>query len=362
MAIYVFSIIGILFADIIKNKKTTYRLFFLIVITLTFISAIRYQVGTDYNVYVMIFSEIKHGLRSYVELGFYILNKIVVDAGGNVQYVIIFSAIVTNFAFGYTIIKNLEKKDIIFALFIYVCAEIYFYSMNAVRQYFAISIILIGFQFLVNKKYIKYFFFVFLATLFHTVAIFAILPALISFVNDKRDIMWILNIIVIISLFFMFIDIRPQIEGILSKFAGYLGWDNYINGANRKYFDNRNEFSVFKTIVPNISWFLLYYLKIRKQDDNEEKLNIYMIGYFFYVVLSNMFYGINVFQRVYNLFEYYIIYLTPSLISIGKKQENRIIIKILIIIYFFMLTSFAIFYRGAQDAVPYRTIFSTNNY
>ena len=332
MAIYLCLIFAILLSDIIKNKKTVNFLFYILTAMFTIISAIRYQVGTDYGGYVSIFNQINSGDTSYVESGYYLLNYIIGKIGGSAQTVIALSAIITNLAFAYTIKKNVEDKYIIYTLFIYVCGEIYFCSMNALRQYVAIGILLIGYEFFKQKKYKSYLLIIGLAMLFHTSAVFALFPFLLSIFKNRKRLIDILSII---------INTR---------------WGGYLAGGQRTFFEERYFLSILKLIVPNAIWFLTYIFYVRKASN--PKVENYMLGWFFYVMLSNMFYGINAFQRIYSMFEYYVIYLIPFVIELGKTKVQKVIIKFFITLYYFVLTSYAIFYLGSQNAVPYQTIFS----
>lgn len=356
MYIYLILIGTILIADLTKSKKTTYMLFWILVIFTTSISACRYMVGTDYRNYLRIFDEIKYGYSSYVESGYYLLNKIMAGLGGTGVAVISIAAIFTNLAFAHTIVKNESKEFVIYSLFIYICSELYFLSMNVLRQYIAIGILLIGFEHLKRRKYVIYLIYVGIAMLFHTSAIFALLLALFIYLNDKKPIIGFLNIALIVSLLFIFVDLRPIVQNLLSNLVAGTRWNNYINGYQDILFYERSVVSIYKLIIPNVIWFLMYFYVYGK--NKSEHTYEYMIGWFFYVFLSNLFHGIPIFQRVYNIFEYNVIYLIPFIIKLGKTKNQQIVIKILITAYYFTLTYVAIFYLGSNHAVPYQTFFS----
>ena len=85
--------------------------------------------------------------------------------------------------------------------------------------------------------------------------------------------------------------------------------------------------------------------------------NLFMIGWAIYVTLSNAFYGINIFIRVYMLYEYFILYLIPIAIDSFKLKSNKTIIVIGIAVYYIALTSYGIFYKNGCGVIPYDTIF-----
>ena len=355
MTIYLILIGSILFADFIESRRTSYILFGILAIFTTAISACRYMVGTDYEGYLLIFNEIKFGHDSYVEPGYYILNKLVASLGGTGVSVISIAAIFTNLAFAYTIKKNESKEFLIYSLFIYICSELYFLSMNVLRQYIAIGVMLFGFEYLKKRKYLRYLIFVGIAMLFHTSAIFSLVLVFCIYINDKKPIIRFMNAVVILSMLFIFLDFRPLIQNMLSNILADTRWSAYINGYQSIYFNKRSAVSIYKLIIPNVVWLVMYFFVYKK--NKSEYTDEYMIGWFFYVFLSNLFYGIPVFQRVYNMFEYNIIYIIPLIIKLGETRAQQFLFKSLITAYYVTLTGVAIFYLGSNGVVPYQTFF-----
>ena len=82
---------------------------------------------------------------------------------------------------------------------------------------------------------------------------------------------------------------------------------------------------------------------------------MYLLGVAIYVILNNAFYGINVFIRIYTLFEYFTLYLIPFIINSGKTYNDKRMIKLAFVVYYIALTSYAIFYKNGNGVIPYDT-------
>ena len=174
--------------------------------------------------------------------------------------------------------------------------------------------------------------------------------------NDKKkaNIVRILNITVFVSIIFMFIDLRPFAETLINiipaRYVGYLT-NEYFRDS---FFETRNASAMLKCIVPTILWFFTYYNR-SKLEKKFQHIDLYLIGWAIYVIINNMFYGINVFIRVYMLFEYFSIYIVPIAISAFNKKSNRRIATAFVIVYYITLTSYSIFYKNGSGVIPYST-------
>ena len=76
---YIFIGIFIFLTGILKRKKIT---ILLLILLLSIISSVRYNVGGDYISYKWIFNTIQSGEVVDIEKGYYIVNKIILNYGG----------------------------------------------------------------------------------------------------------------------------------------------------------------------------------------------------------------------------------------------------------------------------------------
>lgn len=360
MTVYIVIIVLILIAaGLSAGKRNSKLLFWALSALLALISAIRYQVGTDYPGYELRFYYVQHNISDGdLESGFLWLVKLIIRFGGNAQVMFAIASILTGFAFGYTIYKNDDPKYRFFALFVYVCSTVYFGTMNAMRQYFAIAILIFGFEILKKRRYVLYVLCILFASLFHTSAIFMLLFAILVFINDRKSIslLGVLNVLVFISIIFMFVDLRPYVDALLDfipeRYTAYLLEDYF----SEKFFEARNFSAILKCIFPTALWFFTYYNR-KKLFMEHKYIDLYMIGWALYVIINNAFYGINIFIRVYTLFEYFSLYIVPAAIGVMKLKSNRRIASVCVVLYYIALTSYAIFYKNGNSVIPYDTIF-----
>ena len=360
MTVYIVIIALILVAAWLSTgKRNSKLLFWTLSALLVLISAIRYQVGTDYPGYESRFYYVQNGISDGgFESGFLWLVNLIIRFGGNAQVMFAIMSILTGLAFGYTIYKNDDPKYRFFALFVYVCSTVYFGTMNAMRQYFAIAILIFGFEFLKKRRYVLYILCIFFASLFHTSAIFMLPFAIFVFINDRKSVslLGVLNALVFISIIFMFVDLRPYVDSLIDfipeRYTAYI-FEDYFS---EKYFEARNFSAILKCIFPTALWFFTYYNR-KKLFMEHEYIDLYMIGWALYVIINNAFYGINIFIRVYTLFEYFSLYIVPAAIGTLKLKSNRRIASVFVVLYYIALTSYAIFYKNGHSVIPYNTIF-----
>jgi hypothetical protein len=148
-----------------------------------FIATFREGIGYDYQSYIDIFEQARAGGQSLgaifgnlinggIEPGFYLLNRFlslfvtssVVMYG---VYSFLMLAPVAYFIFRYC-------KDVWLSTWIYVTVTFFYTIMNFVRQGMAVSIILLGYKFLREKKTIPFLLLVLLAAMFHKTALIMI--------------------------------------------------------------------------------------------------------------------------------------------------------------------------------------------
>ncbi|MDE6047826.1 MAG: EpsG family protein, partial [Anaeroplasmataceae bacterium] len=156
------------FSRTIDYKIYSAFLFLMAVFPLWFITAFRYDVGTDYlYTYVKYFEHTSYGWKPYRhEPLFQLLNTVLVSL--NLSYVWLFAIsgmLILGFLF-YYIFKFSPKP--LYSIVIFFCSSFFFNSLNNVRQYIAIAIAIIGFS---QKNTIKAFIIILIATLFHLTAI-----------------------------------------------------------------------------------------------------------------------------------------------------------------------------------------------
>lgn len=340
------------FAQLKKEKN--YIIYFFMICLLFFISAIRYDVGQDYQHWLEVYNWIEKGYAGgeYVEIGYRLLNVIIQKIPiFNVYFLYIITSAIIIFSFGYVIKKNVEPKYWFLSLFIFIGSGIFFATLNLVRQYIAIVIVLLGLHFLMQNKYIRFILFVLLASLFHTSSFIMILfiPFYILFRNQKHE--KILLLIYIISLIFIVIDIRQFID-----FFSFLipeRWKWYLES---NFLTHKNYSAVVKQLFPNL---ILIFIMINRRKITEKE-DVFYLMLFVNVIITNCFYGVLVLLRLSYFFDVALIFLIPTIIELLNKYDKKI--KLLgylsIVGYYSLLTIVTIFIMNGHGVMPYQTLFS----
>ena len=122
---------------------------------LLLLSAFRYDVGTDYRTYIMLFNSFSNGhvIRNF-DIGFIYLCRIVGMLGGNF-YTMIFvtSLIFIVFVFYYIYYDSPYPYISIYLVF---AMQYYFASFNGIRQMCGAAILLFSLKFVREKKLIPF--------------------------------------------------------------------------------------------------------------------------------------------------------------------------------------------------------------
>lgn len=154
------------------NSMNSHLFLWLSAVPFLYIAAMRYNVGTDYEVYTkmqipMLLKGVDYKLK--FEYLYQLLIKIGV-ALGDVQWVFILTHLVLLFVL-WKALKNLSV-DLRLSVFIFMFGAFFNYSLNAMRQCISIVIFLYAIKYIVNRDLFKYIIAIIIAFLFHKTGIF----------------------------------------------------------------------------------------------------------------------------------------------------------------------------------------------
>ena len=120
------------------------------------IAGIRYDVGTDYKgVYEPLFEEILSGKQEFrlrsIEVGYILLNKLVIWLGGNFNFLMFLTSLITIVPIYLGLQHYKDKINTTFAFFLFMLL-FYQKSFNLVRQMMSVAIVFFGFIYLDFKE------------------------------------------------------------------------------------------------------------------------------------------------------------------------------------------------------------------
>lgn len=140
----------------------------LAIFTILFLlSALRMEVGNDYETYVDTIHEIYVGGHVVTEPLFNAVVKVLCELSGGENYLLVFAvfAFVTIVIFLKALYEQTENFSL--AFFLFMTLGMYFRTFNTVRYYFVLALTLYSFRYIFRKEYGKFILLIVLAAFFH---------------------------------------------------------------------------------------------------------------------------------------------------------------------------------------------------
>ena len=223
LVVVVISLLAQISGKKYKNNKNEiridYNIFFLIIIgaVLIFVSGFRWQVGTDYYLYSIHYTRYITDFWEYIlslnEPGIAIIAKVSSWFYNDYATMFFLAALITIGLSIRTVVKNTKMLTLSILLYIFIGA--WHGSFNGVRQYLAVAVIFAGHRFIIERKFLKYFGVVLLASLFHISALAMIILYFVPLkkLNLKKiGLMVLVTIVAIYSYEYIF-DFLESLKG-----------------------------------------------------------------------------------------------------------------------------------------------------
>ncbi len=321
----------------INFYKVTYILIFLF-------CAIRFDVGYDFmHYYDVLTKNMKFYEASFNRLE-YLNQKIIIFSqfiGFPQIYYIVTSYIIVFFT--YKAIK-INSNNFVISTLVFISFPIFFFnSLSIIRQYVAVAIIFYAFQFIKQRKLIKFLLAIGIAFLFHKSAIIGVLLYWLYGLNFKNIYLYILFILSFFSSELIFLLVKE----ILPHYAMYLERKIGIGGDKILL--------IFQMIA-----FLLLFLINKNRDDKDYNFYIFtfFVGIFIWSSLAP--YG-HAGYRGAMYFIVFFILLLPKIINLFKQRKILEQITYLVCSFFFIVTLWLGTKNPKKDPnIPYRIYFLTD--
>lgn len=323
------------------SKKLNAKLFALLsFLPLTFIMAVRYNVGTDFRNYqrIYIYNE------SVSEVGLSWLNSILHNISDDPQFFFIVSSIII--CVGYYIAIYRESVSFAYSILLFVIVKDYFISMNAVRQYIALSVVLFSIPYIKNKDYIKSLLLVIVAMLFHRSAII-IVPLIILY---NLEIKPLIGIGIIAGTYVSSALLRRFILPILIRFEFY-------NAYFSSTYANVDQIFNWQTMLVYIGPFIVLCFIYNKVTKNKNLKLLYSAVLLSLIIMSLSSVMPTLITRlVWYMNAFIVLYLPEAMQAIDDKRVRMFANAAAVILY--IIVAYRNIEGGAQNALPYRTFWS----
>ena len=327
-----------------KNTSLGVVLKTLVFLLLFIPAAIRFNIGTDYKNYAMIYNSLSNGHSITQETGWKILNNLVIKTDMGRQWIFIISSFLI-----YIFLFNANKKTFFICIIIFYL-YLYTYSYNVLRNAISISLFIFAYFELLKHKDFNSVLCIIISLFFHTTAILYIpVYILMRFVRlNKRNTLIFALIIYFIMSKINFVDYifkMPLFQG--TKYSYY---------ASRAIFNRvSSTVSGFGVLLRIFHMFLLYCLCLETEDNKFEFSA--MSWLFICLLIADMLsVRIFIFYRLLNCF--YIAYIAMFKLMFTRKTTGvTTILKYGCLFYTCYFNFFETLMRNDNGIIPYTTFF-----
>lgn len=338
-------LIAVFFYKSLDKQSNKIQLIDLIMILmLIIVTGIRFEVGSDYLSYLDEYKKTNLNLKNIIEIfledpeiGFSLLSYFLKSITAN-EYAIFWG--ISIIIYPLLIIYMRKNTEIVwFAFATFLLLGFFDVSMNILKQQVAMVLILFSYEYLIEKKYIKFVLITMLAGIFHITAIIAAFLLVISrfikptYKNLFRSI--IIGIVALITYKFFLVELFSY-NTIFSKYESYLLiQDSKLNRNVRVY-------SVigYAFVFILISFILLSKNKNLKSimKEKHKMISLLFIG----IIINILAIDYWVLNRIALYMYQFIIVLLPAYLKVKMNKKERLINTL--IISFILINWFIVFF------------------
>ena len=335
--LFVFFIISLFLKG---NIQITRFLIFISALLLIFIASNRaLEVGTDTLTYYLNFQniEFEDSVRTYqgIQKGWYYFNYYIhsfldYDLFMYIVYSIIISLVC------YVSYKN--SKQPIFSILLFVLLYFYFSSFNVMRQFLALSFMLLGYTFLYIGDKKKFVLCLIISSLFHFTALL-MMPLL--FIDKLKISSKFVYLLVPIS-FIIGIWYSSLLENIVTYMTIFTALNEGVSGYLDAYGGERSFFSNF---IINTTFLITYYFA-------KDKRNIWLLLYLLFIISNNLFGSFGQANRIFWYFQISMLIVLPNTWGNIKNKFYRTCYILFVLVYAYSIY-FISLNANASEVLPY---------
>ncbi len=356
---FIIGCIFAIFADISKNskyKKLVYTL--LAFLPFILVASIRYDVGTDYMFrYAPDYQKMVLGNDvGNLEPLFKIIIKCCIFFSKDYSILFVVTASIMYLLIGITVYKN--SKNILLSILVFFLGTYFFQSLNLVRQFLGMSVMFFAYKYIIDKKYLKWFVCLFVASMIHTSCLIFIITLFFS--KKVFKVHWLI-ILVLLTCCIGY----PMMKWVLF----ILGKSNNVNIQKYTNYISWNEKGLHLTaIVPEILIYIYYYIIYLNNKEKISREGTYLINSQFITIIF-LFFNIysSLFYRILLMFSFFQILSIPYFWNIYHLENNSIrytkniitfntICCITIIMILSLRMIYSSFIKNNNEILPYKTI------
>lgn len=336
--------------SVMKRNRIYYYLFCGLAFVFPFLlSAFRaHSVGTDTNgTYYDIYNIIKSGNFGLIrDTGYAVLTKISIVLFNNYSGTLFLTSLIIC-GLAYICIFRDSKYPVMSTL-LFFTTNVYFISMNMIRQCIATMIFIFAIPLIKNKKCVPYFILTGIAFTMHTSAILYFpMYFLLNKKLDKKISIGLIIVFVILGNFGadLLINVLLKTDYFKNYFAWYLSSDY-----------NTGDFNVISFIIALCIYVFLLY--INKKAKNNKNYNILFWCQTIVLCILSLSSHLPLMQRMSWLFSFPLFIYLPKMFDFVENKTLNFMLKICVNGGYLSYMVVTIFCFGYNGLVPYVSIFS----
>lgn len=314
---------------------------------LAVISAVRYEVGTDFLTYRSIYLSNATRYENQEPL-FALFVRVVHLISEQPQAFFFASSFVIVASYYFCFFKC--SRNPIFSIFLFVFSVDYFRSMNGVRQYLAVAITLFSLLQIEKRRWMSAIFLIIGAYFMHNSAIIFFAFFILAKLHPEPK--YLFAFITILAILMQAVK-----EYVLPFIQRYTTYGRYFDANSFYSVSDARLYSLLILLCFFALAFYVYYFQGEKQS-NQLKMLFYSsflgtVLYLFTAVFPSNF------GRLAYYFEAIIIVYAPGVVQLIKNRAVRLSIISVMIIGYIAKTIYTLLYMGYQDVLPYQTFWNS---
>ncbi|HFK1472876.1 TPA: EpsG family protein [Bacillus paranthracis] len=319
------------------------------------------NIGNDTPVYIALYNQLQSSVDLFdnptrYELGYVIFSKVASWIFQDYQYLFIIVAIIVIVSVKNLILRN--SSIIWMSFYLLISLRLYYFFLSGLRQTIAVAIVCISYQYIKERKPIKFSLIVLLAATFHYTAIIFLIAYPISLLKFNRK----GAIIVLLATILTYFVFNPVISLVFKIMPSY--YSHYQDAA---YFAENNLANYINALVILVFFLLgvIYRysnqpilsgektaLVVKRGVYNEKDTLSYLMLVAFAIALIAV--KASILDRVYMYFWIFGIIYIPNVLSRIKNKKEAVLIQYFVIVLTFAYNLIILYYRPYwNNIVPY---------
>ena len=295
--------------------------------------------GVDTRSYKPAMEYVSMGISPYKEYGWNKLNWFIINHGKDFHMLTLLASILTIVPVALVFVRSSANPQ--FSLFVYYAMFAYLNSFNGMRQFIAISFILVAYMFFIEDKKIWTLIFIFLAYQFHHSAWYSVIVFALPYIKLNKDLYVYLLLIVTLALGCVF---NANIFKTLS-----FGYSSYVDSSNFGYRDSFLWGFILSLLMNGL--FVYMYIKTEASRRNSLIFKIFFLS----ILINNTTFRLVLGARLILYFTIIQTLLFPRYFNYRYQYTRWIILTYLTVLFLKILNSSGGFVGGVY---PYKSVIS----